>query len=424
MTGLALGVDLGTSGVRSAVLDDAGDLVSSARASYGPDADHYRDPERWWSAVSDCLLRQGAALKSAGRCIGEVSRIAVDGTSGSLVLTDSALTPVTRALMYNDTGFEAEAGRIAQHAPDPNIARGPGSALARALHLVAEDADNRAQHLLHQADFIAARLIRRGGFSDVNNALKTGGDPASGTWPDWMDALLPPSFLPELLLPGAAIAEVSAEVAAQFGLSPRAVVHAGTTDSIAAFLAAAQPQPGAAVTSLGTTLAIKLYSNVRIDAPEVGLYAHRIGEGWLVGGASNTGGGVLKAFFSGDDLAALSQQIDPDQSSELDYYPLPKPGERFPINDPTLLPRLDPRPVDPVEFLHGLLEGMARIERLSYETLQKQGGPYPQEVITAGGGAQNAAWRQIRARVLGVPVLTVATTEASIGTAKLAQSGA
>lgn len=354
----------------------------------------------------------------------EVSRIAVDGTSGSLVLTNSALAPVTRALMYNDTGFEAEAGQIAQHAPDPHIARGSGSALARALHLAAKDTDNRARHLLHQADFVAARLIGRGGFSDVNNALKTGGDPATCSWPDWMDGLLPPSLLPALLLPGAAIAEVSAEVAAQFGLSPRAAVHAGTTDSIAAFLAAAQPQPGAAVTSLGTTLAIKLYSDVRIDAPEVGLYAHRIGEGWLVGGASNTGGGVLKSFFSGDDLAALSQQIDPDQPSELDYYPLPRPGERFPINDPTLLPRLDPRPADPVEFLHGLLEGMARIERLSYETLQKQGGPYPEQVITAGGGAQNAAWRQIRARVLGVPVLTVATTEASIGTAKLAQSGA
>jgi len=424
VTGLALGVDLGTSGVRSAVLDDAGDLVSSARASYGPASDDYRDPERWWSAVSDCLLRQGEALKAAGRSMDEVSRIAVDGTSGSLVLTDSALAPVTRALMYNDTGFEAEAGQIAQHAPNPHIARGSGSALARALHLVAEDADNRARHLLHQADFVAARLIGRGGFSDVNNALKTGGDPSTGNWPDWMEALLQASLLPELLLPGDAIAEVSAEAAAQFGLSRGAVVHAGTTDSIAAFLAAAQPQPGAAVTSLGTTLAIKLYSDVRIDAPEVGLYAHRIGEGWLVGGASNTGGGVLKAFFSADDLAALSQQIDPDQPSELDYYPLPRPGERFPINDPTLVPRLDPRPADPVEFLHGLLEGMARIERLSYETLQDQGGPYPQEVITAGGGAQNAAWRQIRARVLGVPVLTVATTEASIGTAKLAQSGA
>ncbi len=62
------------------------------------------------------------------------------------------------------------------------------------------------------------------------------------------------------------------------------------------------------------------------------------------GGASNTGGAVLKEFFTSDQLKELSAQIDPDQPSGLDYYPLTKPGERFPVNDPHLEPRLTPRP--------------------------------------------------------------------------------
>ena len=62
------------------------------------------------------------------------------------------------------------------------------------------------------------------------------------------------------------------------------------------------------------------------------------------GGASNTGGAVLKEFFTGEQLKDLSAQIDPDQPSGLDYYPLIKPGERFPVNDPNLEPRLTPRP--------------------------------------------------------------------------------
>ena len=62
------------------------------------------------------------------------------------------------------------------------------------------------------------------------------------------------------------------------------------------------------------------------------------------GGASNTGGAVLKEFFTSEQLKELSAQIDPDQSSGLDYYPLTKPGERFPVNDPRLEPRLTPRP--------------------------------------------------------------------------------
>lgn len=62
------------------------------------------------------------------------------------------------------------------------------------------------------------------------------------------------------------------------------------------------------------------------------------------GGASNTGGAVLKAHFTDDQLTELSQQIDPEKPSGLDYYPLLKAGERFPINDPYLEPLLTPRP--------------------------------------------------------------------------------
>ena len=62
------------------------------------------------------------------------------------------------------------------------------------------------------------------------------------------------------------------------------------------------------------------------------------------GGASSTGGAVLKEFFTSEQLKELSAQIDPDQPSGLDYYPLTKPGERFPVNDPHLEPCLTPRP--------------------------------------------------------------------------------
>lgn len=78
------------------------------------------------------------------------------------------------------------------------------------------------------------------------------------------------------------------------------------------------------------------------------------GMGWLVGGGSNTGGAALKKFFSGNELAALSQKIDPEVDSGLQYYPLPRTGERFPVCDPEKLPVLEPRPSDDSQFLHGM----------------------------------------------------------------------
>lgn len=422
MSGLSLGIDLGSSGVRSAVVAADGTVVAVARSSYGAAPGDRRDPERWWDAVTECLSVQMSALRAAGDDPAAITGIAVDGTSGSLVLTDAGLAPVTRALMYDEGGFEAEAMRIARCAPDTHIARGPSSALARALRLVKEDTANRARHLLHQADFVAARLMGHGGWTDYNNALKTGLDPATGRWPDWMTCLpLGADLLPRAVPPGTPLDSIDPGVARRFGLPAATVIHAGTTDSIAAFLAATEPRPGAAVTSLGTTLAVKLHSARRIDAPEIGLYAHRLGEGWLLGGASNTGGGVLLSLFTSTELDSLSMQIDATVESPLDYYPLLRAGERFPVNDPTLSPRMAPRPADDATFLHGLLESIARIERRAYEVMVERGATGPDRIITAGGGAANAAWTTIRARVLGLPVIAADTPEAAVGTARLVQ---
>ncbi|TQM89525.1 FGGY-family carbohydrate kinase [Roseinatronobacter monicus] len=423
MTALALGIDLGTSGVRSAVLDATGAVLAQARADYGPAPDDYRDPECWWAATVTCLGAQMTELARTGYKASDITRIGVDGTSGSLVLTDAALAPVTRALMYSDSGFSDQAEQIAAHCPRAHVANGAGSALARALALVGEDPDQKAAHLLHQADFIAARMMGQGGMTDYNNALKTGLDPATGAWPDWMGCLrLPTHLLPLAHPPGAPLASISTDTAERFGLSRMAMVHAGTTDSIAAFLACADQTPGAAVTSLGTTLAVKLFSHKRIDAPEMGMYAHRIGGGWLIGGASNSGGGVLKAHFSAEELQTLSGQIDPETQTALDYYPLLRPGERFPVNDANLRPRLDPRPSNEADFLHGMLEGIARIEKRAYEVMAGMGASYPTCVSTAGGGAMNRTWTRIRTRVLGVRVYAAETPEASVGTARLVQS--
>lgn len=408
MSGLALGIDLGTSGVRSAVVDARGLVVAMARGSYGPSPDDRRDPERWWAAVVDCMGAQMQAVRDAGANPGAIRGVAVDGTSGSLVLTDDTLAPVTRALMYDDAGLDAEAALIAACAPDPHVARGPGSALARALRLMAEDGAGRAAHLLHQADFIAARLTGRGGRTDWNNALKTGLDPATGRWPGWTTGLpLRADILPDAVAPGAPLGPVAKATARRLGLPDTCMVHAGTTDSIAAFLAAADPVPGAAVTSLGTTLAVKLFSDRRIDAPELGMYAHRLGDGWLLGGASNTGGGVL------------SDRIDPAVESPLHYYPLRRPGERFPVNDPALAPRITPRPADDAAFLHGLFESIARIEREAYRVMVERGASAPPRIVTAGGGAANPVWSAIRARVLGLPVVTAGMPEAAAGAARL-----
>lgn len=422
---LYLGLDLGTSGVRCAVVDEAGAERASAQIRYAAPAGTTADAGDWWSATEACLDRLVQALRDAGLSPQDIRALAIDGTSGSMVLVDEAIQPVTPALMYHSAGFDTEAARIAHHAEPGSITLGSNSALARMLRLQRHDGAGRARHLCHQADFIAARLMGQAGHSDDNNALKTGFDPENLLWPAWLaEAGVRTALLPEVHRVGSIIGKPTADICAHFGFSPDLAIRAGTTDSIAAFLASGASEIGDAVTSLGTTLAIKLLSKHRIDDQSRGLYSHRLGESWLVGGASNSGGGVLLDFFTPEQIAALSGQIPADQSSGLDYYPLSRPGERFPVNDPHLEPRLSPRPASDVALLHGMLEGIARIEAEAYAALMSLGAPAPNRIFTAGGGAQNPVWTALRRRILGREIVTARSSDAAFGMALLCREQA
>ena len=112
--------------------------------------------------------------------------------------------------------------------------------------------------------------------------------------------------------------------------------------------------------------------------------------------------------------------MSPGHATGLDYYPLLRPGERFPFNDPAMAPRIEPRPASEIEFLQGLLEGIAAIEAEGYRRLAELGCPYPGRILSIGGGAMNEAWRRIREARLGVPVMKARHQEAAYGAALIA----
>lgn len=84
------------------------------------------------------------------------------------------------------------------------------------------------------------------------------------------------------------------------------------------------------MTSLGSTLVLKLLSHTRVEDARYGIYSHRLGDLWLTGGASNTGGAVLREFFTDAELENLSREINATKASQLDYYPLLKVGNVSP----------------------------------------------------------------------------------------------
>ncbi|CAM0871053.1 unnamed protein product [Alopecurus aequalis] len=452
---LYLGIDFGTSGARYALIDKQGAIHSEGKRTYAPAGNATNLASSWKEALFHLLGDVPFIYRPS------ISSISIDGTSSTTLIIDRNSGELLGGpFLYNES-FPDALPAVESIAPVNHTVCSGSSTLCKLVSWWNSNCSHDSAILMHQSDWLLwllhgeygvsdynntlkvtciSQLLRKWmtfgtslnsailhgeyGVSDCNNTLKVGYDPEIDSYPSWLMAQPYSHMLPSVRAPGAPIGPIKEDLCSQFGFSKKCVVCTGTTDSIAAFLAARTTEPGKAVTSLGSTVAIKLVSRVRVDDARFGVYSHRLDDMWLVGGASNTGGAVLRQLFTDDQLVALSRGIDPSVPSPLDYYPLPKQGERFPVSDPSMVPRLQPRPDSDIEYLHGILESIARIEADGYKLLKELGATAVVEVFTAGGGARNEKWTAIRERVLGVPVRKAAQTEAAYGAALLALKGA
>jgi sugar (pentulose or hexulose) kinase len=269
--GCGLGFDFGTSGVRICVVDGRRQaILHEARVSYTE-----QSPDVWVDAMETLLDGIPATIRAS------ISSVAVSGTSASVMLVDSRTGKVSRGPRMYDFAASHDAVALASSvAPEGHTVRSATSTLAKILQWHQESPILSEERIAHQADFLAAQLVGTGGgnmsggpqaplggyTSDYNNALKIGYDVKALEYPRWMVDLLralsldAQIVLPAVVRPGGKIGHVTHAARQRWGLSENCQVVGGTTDSIAAFIAARAKKPGHAVSSLGSTLAIKLLS--------------------------------------------------------------------------------------------------------------------------------------------------------------------
>jgi len=443
-----LGLDFGTSGVRGCLRQEkhiefytvdyptASFLSHRTSRSKG---EHTQPPQNWIETLKQLLLQIPKNKRQ------QIQKIILDATSSTVLLCQpqkEGIFAITDALMYNDQRAKSQAAAIAKHvqkltadqlhAPISAVL-GPTSTLAKVMWLK-ENHLTRSQNpiLCHQIDWLNGYLTGQYQITDENNALKLGYNPITRSWPEWIAEWVAPLKLPKVRPAGQFLAKIRPEIARQFGLPPHCQVYCGTTDSIAAFLATGAQKLGDAVTSLGSTLAIKQLTDRPIYQPESGVYSHRLGDLWLVGGASNSGGAVALKHFELDELklrlSNIAKRLDDGSLSlptGLDYYPLLQKGERFPIFDPNVPPKLKPDK-DMDKFLLGIIEGLVNIEKLAYQKLNQASGSESgkvKQVFSVGGGTKNLIWQQLReqtlTKFLDVKIKKPLQTEAAFGVTQL-----
>lgn len=413
---LYLGLDIGTSGVRGICIDNKLEIHATASASIKEThRSALRNPLTWKALLIQVLTDLAKEIK-----LENIEAISVDGQSGTVLLCNAKgeLFAET-SLLYNDSP-SAETIEYLK-----NTVGACPATLGRAFELWNILEKPAEFYIAHQADWIAGLFCDRFNQSDENNALKMGYSPLTRRW-NFAEDKLPFSAkaLPIVSTPSSLIGKAKSQFSNDMGLSENCRIVAGTTDGTAGFIAASGLHglsEGTAVTSLGTTLVIKTVSQRDIESIKYGVYSHKLLDIWVAGGASNSGAGVLLDFFTPEEMNKLSKEIDPAVPSPLKYYPLLVKGERFPVNDLQKTSLIEPRPEDNAEFLAGLFESIANIEKQAYETLDKLGAPYPQVIKTVGGGSYNKIWTKIRKRVLNTDVMTAEHPDAAYGAALIAQ---
>ncbi len=413
-----LGIDLGTGGIRCVLIRADGSVIVEVSRSLPclnrshKAGESEQDALDWIGCLEDAFDELFSV--PAHR---RVLSVAIDSTSGTVLPVNQEGHPLGHAFLHNDVRAidEAEECRsLFGGECSPTFALPKILWMQRRLHLP----DN--VRFLHATDFLNVWISGSPEIpTDFTNAMKTGVDLDTKNWLED----LPSVNLPSVVAPGHLIGEISLAHRQRWGLSGSCLLVSGATDSNAAFYASGAGRVGEWSTTIGTTLAVKGLSKNRILDRLGRIYCHRHPDGsWLPGGASNAGGEILKDRL-GERLQTLENKtISLPQNPPL-FYPSIRKGERLPFTNPKFKPFGVSGAVGESEFFIGCLEGLAFVELMVYQLLEKLGAEVGPFIFATGGAAKSKMGLHIRAEMLQRSILIPQYPNSAMGAAILAIAG-
>jgi len=257
-----LGIDVGTSGVKVVLVDDAQRVVDQEtaplRVSRPRPLWSEQDPEDWWRATEAAV----AALKDRqASALSGVRGIGLSGQMHGATLLDGKDRPLRPAILWNDGRSGAECAELEGRVPASRSITGniamPGFTAPKLLWVARHEPEIFAQvaKVLLPKDYVRLRMTGRHA-SDMSDAAGT-------LWLDvgaraWSEEMLAGTDLalrhmPELFEGSEATATLVPDVAARWGVPPDARVAGGGGDNAAGAVGTGVIAPGNAFLSLGTS---------------------------------------------------------------------------------------------------------------------------------------------------------------------------
>jgi xylulokinase len=429
-----LGLDIGTSAVKAAIVDDASAVVAQASAPLSVSRPRplwsEQSPDAWWTAAQAAIGGLPAAARGAVRGLG------LAGQMHGAVLLGADDRPLRPAILWNDGRSVGECAALEDAEPlsraiTGNIAM-PGFTAPKLLWVRRHEPDIFAatRRVLLPKDYVRLRLTG-GHASDLS-------DSAGTLWldvarRDWSDAMLAAtglsrSHMPALFEGNAITGALLPDVAAALGL-PVVPVAAGGGDNAAGAVGIGVIDPGDGFLSLGTSGVIFTVSEGLAANPAQAVHAfcHALPGRWhqmavILSAASALDWAARLAGFASVAAALAAAEANGDAGVPV-FLPYLS-GERTPHNDPHAKGVLFgmTHDTDGGALVRGVLEGVAFAFADGARALREAGTPIgPLSVI--GGGARSRLWGSILAAAIGCRLDYRADAEVgpALGAARLAR---
>jgi xylulokinase len=448
-----IGIDIGTSGTKTILMNEAGHVLARATEEYPLYTPKplwsEQEPEDWWKATCATVR---AVLQLSGVDAREVQGIGLSGQMHGSVFLDENGTVLRRALLWNDQRTQAECDwitetvgreRVVELISNPVLT---GFTAGKIIWLRTHEPETfaKVRKVLLPKDYV--RFMLTGEFAtEVSDASGTAlFNVRKRAWAEEMlEAIgIPSDWMPAAFESPEISGRVSENAAALTGLVPGTPVVGGGGDQAAGAVGNGIVETGIVSSTVGTSGVVFAFSDEPLVDPHLRLhtFCHAVPGKWHLMGVMLSAGGSLQwyrdAFCQPEKAVAGALKKDPYEliCAEAAFAPvgcegllfLPYlTGERAPYPDPNARGVLFglTRRCDRNYVARAVLEGVAYGLRDSFEIMQGMNLPIRQ-VRASGGGARSPIWRQIQADVTGHTHVTINAEEGpAFGVALLAGVG-
>lgn len=443
-----LGIDIGTSGTKTLLIDARGHVLGQATAShpsYHPQpAWSEQDPDDWWKSTVQSVRN---AVRKARLKPSDVRAIGLSGQMHGSVFLDGKHKVLRKAILWNDQRTAAECGEIEKKAggrkalikyvANPALT---GFTAPKILWLRNHEPKvfDRVRKVLLPKDEIRRRLT--GEFatdvSDASGTLLL--DVARRDWslPLMQKLDLDPTWFPPCHESEEVTGRLTREAAKELGLTPECLVVAGAGDCAANALGTGIVKQGELSTSIGTSGIMFVHSDQVLVDPlgRLHTFCHAVRGKWHLMGVSLTGGGALEWYVreviapqgkgtQANVYGVLNREAGSVPAGSEGLYFLPYlAGERTPHADPHArgcwigLTLKHGRG----HLVRSIMEGVCYAMRDSLAIFEEMKVPV-RRIRVSGGGSKSPLWRQIQADMFGQKVSTLSSEEGpALGVAMLA----